>query len=195
MGKNLGIYKTIWAISLRHLVGVCRCLWHGPKIWTPVDDWTDHDHDILPVHFICACCISHWDISLAHTIVFTIICNLKYFPSNKFRKYYGHDLSPWVIPLGFFLSFLVFVSLDTFDLHFKCYPISWFPVHKPTSPSLYPSSIRLCSLPKHLPFLPLCPVFFLHWGLALAGARASLPTDAPKCKCFTPSLKGDQKYT
>jgi len=54
-------------------------------------------------------------------------------------------------------SFFLFL-IRYFYLHFKCYPLSRFPIHKPPIPSSLPLLLRGCSLthppnPSHLPAL------------------------------------------
>jgi hypothetical protein len=78
-------------------------------------------------------------------------------------------------------------------LHFKCYPLSWFPLCKP--PSLSPLTLLLWeSSPTH-PLLPHCSSIPLHWGikpsqdqgppLPLMPDKASL---APSVLPLTPPL-------
>jgi len=82
------------------------------------------------------------------------------------------DVSIKSLPIGlriffFFYSFLLFFLfyciIGYFYLHFKCYSLSQFPVHKPPIPCPSPS-IRVFPLPNHIP-LPASPHDIpLHWG-------------------------------
>jgi len=65
--------------------------------------------------------------------------------------------------------------LDIFNLHFKCYSLSWFPDQQPPPLSSYKGIL----LPNHLPFLPPRPeIPPTLGGPALAGPRASPPIGA-----------------
>jgi hypothetical protein len=66
----------------------------------------------------------------------------------------------WLDFLFCFVLFFVCLFLITYFLylHFKCYPLSWFPLQKPAIPSPSPC------LPTH-PLLLLGPGSSLYWGI------------------------------
>jgi len=59
--------------------------------------------------------------------------------------------------------FYFFFFLDIFYLHFKCYPLYWFPIHKPPSHAFPPSSMRVFPHPTTHLFPAPCPDIPLHW--------------------------------
>jgi hypothetical protein len=63
---------------------------------------------------------------------------------------------------GFPAIFLLFHWI--FYLHFKCYPLSWFPLQNPSI--LYPSLYFFEGAPPpNQPLLLPCPGIPLHWGI------------------------------
>jgi len=53
--------------------------------------------------------------------------------------------------------------IEYFYLHFKCYPFSWFPIHKSPIPFPLPLLLWGCSpSPTTQPFQPPCPDILLH---------------------------------
>jgi hypothetical protein len=73
--------------------------------------------------------------------------------------YFYLFIFPWNIFIRYFLY-----------LHFKCYPLSWFPLWKPPIPSPHPLPSPTHPLPPHCPSIP------LHWGHgAFTGPGPLLP--------------------
>jgi hypothetical protein len=66
-------------------------------------------------------------------------------------------------------------------LHFKCYPLSWFPLWEPPSHLPSPCFYEGAPPPTHLPTPAFLPWHCLTLGhRAFPGPRASPPTDARK---------------
>ena len=77
---------------------------------------------------------------------------------------YWYNNPKWLLFFLFFIRYFLY-------LHFKCYPLSWFPLWKPPTPSLLPLLTKPptpASWPWHSPTLG-------HW--AFTGPRASPPID------------------
>jgi hypothetical protein len=78
------------------------------------------------------------------------------------------SLSPVLLLFWMFtcaLSILMWVVLlYCIYLHFKCYPLSWFPLHKSPIPTPSPCLHASALLPSHL-LLPHTPSIPLCWGI------------------------------
>jgi len=77
----------------------------------------------------------------------------------------------------FYFCSLLFLTFRDIYLHFKCYPLSWFPLHKSSIPSPSPFFYEGVHTPIYLQ-LPTSPLWHLPMlgSSALAGPRASPPT-------------------
>jgi hypothetical protein len=68
--------------------------------------------------------------------------------------------------LDFYIHAIFFIIGYFIYLHFKCYPLSWFPLCKPPiSSPLPPVSMRVLLHPPIHPLLPHCSGLPLHWGI------------------------------